>query len=193
MNIKNSWPVSLNDFTEAELKKKIFDHIWPYEKLKIDVEELDKLNLPAAKIASFLLKCQLVEHELKNLIVFLDEVTIQSTKGLPFTKIRSDEKIKKLQYELGLGQLKNELKEFRNPDLKKIIDKIETFKKARDKFTHRLFSQNNDISDLAKESVFQQNNAVECLELIKDTHNKILRDYANYRIAILAKSNEYNS
>lgn len=137
---------------EKYLREEIFKLIWPYEKLKLDVAELDKLESPpVVKIASFLFKSQLVEHELRSFIEFLDLILEEQTSGSSFKKIRSPKSQKKI-LTAGLGQLKDELDNYESESIEKIKTKINLFKKQRDKFTHKLFSQRNDIKSLSKET-----------------------------------------
>lgn len=182
---------SLKDLNEIYLRKEIFDQIWPYERLKLDIAKLDELSdPPIVKIAAFLFKAQLVEHELKNLIDYLDEILEHETSTLPFTKIRSKKSAKYLKENYGLGQLKNELENYKSRAIRKIITKIDLFKKQRDKFTHRLYHETSDISDLAKQSQINQRDAIECLELINKAKNEILLRVALLKIDKLSKKNE---
>jgi len=182
---------SLSDLTEEELRKRIFDQIWPYEKLKYNIAELDKLSdPPVVKIASFLFKAQLVEYELKQFIDFLDEIVERETSVLPFKKVRSKKDSKVINEKWGLGQLRNELENYESKDIQEISNRIDLFKKQRDKFTHRLYYETDDINNLAKKCQEGQKATVECLNLMNVVTNKILREVYKLKISRLAKRNE---
>lgn len=179
---------SIKDFTEENLRQEVFDMIWPYEKLKLDVARLDKLSEPSiVKVAAFLFKAQLVEHELKEFLFFLDEIIEKETSALPFKKVRTTKSVKDINERFGLGQLKQELKNYQSKDIIKIIAKIDQFKENRDKFTHRLYNEPTDINLLAKESEANQKDAAECLKLITVAKNKIVLEVYQLRINRLKK------
>lgn len=178
---------SLKDLTEKYLVREIFELIWPYEKLKLDIAALEKIESPpAVKIATFLFKSQLVEHELRNFIHFLDSILERETAVLPFKKVRSKRSSAKLN-DSGLGQLKSELDSYSSESINKIKDKINLFKNERDIFTHKLFSQKDDVSILAEKSQNYQKYASECLELINKTKDEILTDLIQVKINNHAK------
>lgn len=162
-----------------QLEKNLFDMIWPYEKLKLDIAELDKLeNPPVVKLASFLFKVQLVEFELRGLLSFFDKILEVENKSLPVYRKLSGKNQEKRRNST-LGQLKDELGNYNGSIIDKLISKLELLNKKRNVFTHHLFSQNTTIEDLAKESNQYKSYATHSLKLIekirKDTIDILLK------------------
>lgn len=152
------------------LQQKFIDTFWPYEKLKLDINKLDKVDLPAAKIASFLFKAQLVELELKGLLESIDELIKIKSRGFVVYRVLN------LDYrKLGLGDLKKELAKYSNKSLTKLIIKLSLFKTKRNAFTHNLYLQNKDVNQLALEADKYKKYAEESLDLIKIIHNELWR------------------
>ena len=173
---------TIKDLIDKKYIEEMLKLIWPYEKLKLNVAELDKLeNPPVVKIASFLFKSQLVEHELRSFIEFLDSILEKQTADLPFKKIRSPKSQKKI-LDAGLGQLKDELDNYESESIEKIKTKISLFKNQRDTFTHKLFSQSDDIRTLSKESAELLTFVTECLDLINNTRNIMLEEFYKLKI-----------
>lgn len=181
---------TIKDLTDKKYVEEIFKTIWPYEKLKLDVAELEKLeNPPIVKIASFLFKSQLVEHQLKDFINYLDSILEKQTTELPFKKVRNPKSLKWINNNAGLGQLKEELNNYESESIRKIKSKINLFKEQRDIFTHKLFSQSDDIETLSRDSAKLLVFVTECLELISKTRNMIMEEFYKSKIKKYVKEN----
>ncbi|EKD57312.1 MAG: hypothetical protein ACD_57C00346G0001, partial [uncultured bacterium] len=161
------------------LNRKNMDITDPREKLATWLVKIDFLkdqinkpgqlkDFPIFAIATFLLKCQIVEFELKHLIFSLDLHLSYHNKSKLLKRIS---RIPRFLDNLTLGRLKIELDQFINlfdipvlpktnkpkrlgskntlVELKSALDLLVA---KRNEFTHRLFSPGKDISEMNKEA-----------------------------------------
>ena len=138
--------------------------------LKDQIEKLEKLkDFPIIAIATFLLKCQIIEFELKQIISSLDlHLYFQNRSRLFRKKIRTPRDLD----DLTLGKLVREIKQFIRPSSIPFTNKISiaTGKQARgdlseelkinldllvekrNEFNHKLFSQGKDVKKISEEA-----------------------------------------
>jgi len=156
-----------------KLKNDYINYIRPFDKLTDSVEELNKIKAPAAQIAYFLFKAQMVETKLRHLIEGLSFFLELATKDLSVYR----RAIKKREFKnYTLGQLKVELNKYQGESLVKLDTGLSKFKQKRDEFTHELFLQKKDIHVLAEEASKHTKSAEESLELIQEVWRDILKN-----------------
>ena len=161
---KHSPPIT--DFKESFIALLVRDL-----KLKRDVGDLDQVNLPAAKIAAFLFKSQLVEVELRGLLDLIEDYIQKKSQGLiVYRKSKFDSS------QLGIGNLKNELAKYHNETVQKLVTKLSLFKEQRDAFTHNLYTQDAEITELAKEAERCKRRAEESMQLIENINRKLTKE-----------------
>ena len=158
--------------------------------LKNQISKLEQLkDFPVFAVAAFLLKCQIIEFELKQVIFSLDLHLYFQTSSKHFKKrVRTPKDLD----DLTLGKLVNQFNQFIRPSdpiisvklkdnnknsqndtlnkLKDILDEVVT---KRNEFTHRLFSPGKDIKILIKEAESGIDNANKTLELFKELEKEI--------------------
>ena len=147
--------------------KKMVDWIVKIRFLKDQILEIEKRkDLKIAPIFSFILKSQLIEWEIKQLITKLDlhlsfsnssEVLRKKRKKIITPREMDEQK-------WTLGKLIAEFKKYKGEFLKDLQTRLEKFKDLRNKFVHCLFNPGS-IEDLIKE-------AEQGLELV----NRIIND-----------------
>lgn len=160
------------NLSENDFIKQFIDSLWPHEKLKLDIARLEKIDLPAAKIASFLFKAQLVEIELRSLLESLDAFLEIKTKIFYIYRKVSKNELE-VRKNSNLGQLKEELNNYQGVGLENLKTRLSLFHKERNKFTHALFLQNRDIEALATEAEKYRKHAEETLVLINKIDNDV--------------------
>lgn len=159
--------------------------------LKNQISKLEQLKNPVFVVAAFLLKCQIIEFELKQIISLLDLHLYFQTESKHFKKrVRTPKDLDDLK--LTLGNLVNVFNQFIRPsdpivsiklkddkkdsqkdilnELKDILDKVVV---KRNEFTHRLFSPGKDIQILIKEAESGIDDTNKALELFKELEKEI--------------------
>ncbi|PIR91493.1 hypothetical protein COU02_00185 [bacterium (Candidatus Gribaldobacteria) CG10_big_fil_rev_8_21_14_0_10_37_46] len=158
--------------------------------LKNQISKLEQLkDFPVFAVAAFLLKCQIIEFELKQIISSLDLHLYFQTESKHFKKrVRTPKDLD----DLTLGKLVNAFNQFIRPsdpivsiklkddkkdsqkdilnELKDILDEVVV---KRNEFTHRLFSPGKDIQILIKEAESGINDTNKALELFKELEKEI--------------------
>lgn len=154
--------------------------------LKEQIEKLEKLrNFPIIAISVFLLKSQIVEFELKQIIFSLDfHLYSQNRSRLINRRVRTPKDLE----DLTLGQLVREFKQFiTSSDTPVAIDKkmdrdgniilnrlkqnLNRLVKKRNEFTHKLFSLGKDtltLTDEAQEGIKIANKTLVLLESLEN-------------------------
>jgi len=158
-----------------EIKGNYLSLVHPFDKLIDGVNELDKVNSPAAQIALFLFKAQLVETRLRDLILGINYILEKTNNKLAvYRKLNS--KAKKWIKNLSLSKLCKELDNYQNPSIKKLRSKLNQFAhtEGRNRFNHKLFNQNKSIQELAEEAKQYTKYAEESLDLIHKVWEEIL-------------------
>lgn len=185
-NIKLSKP-------EDNPRKRLVEWIVRVKFLKGQIEKLERLkDLVIISISVFLLKCQIIEFEIKQTIFSLDfHLYSQNRSELINRQVRTPKDLENLT----LGQLVGEFKKFvtssdvpistgRNTKLndKSILNqlkqKLGILVKKRNKFTHKLFSLREETSILAKDAQEGIDIANKTLKLLERLENE-LSSYEN--------------
>lgn len=159
----------------TELKKNYLNQIHPFDKLTDGVDELGKINSPMAQIASFLLKSQLVETRLRELILGIDYSLQRKNSRLPIYRKPSSDTKERINNST-LGQVRNELNNYQNPSIKKLQETLERFahRDGRNRFTHKLFNQSKSVHELAEEAKEYTKFAEKSLDIIHEIWEEIL-------------------
>ncbi|MFZ1720256.1 MAG: hypothetical protein WAU28_02790 [Candidatus Moraniibacteriota bacterium] len=158
-----------------ELKKNYLNLVSPFDKLTDSVNELGKINLPAAHIASFLLKAQLVETRLRELILGINHsLRIKNSKLPIYRKLNSAarSRIKNST----LSQICDELNNYQSISIEKLHSELAKFthSNGRNRFNHDLFNENKPVHELAEEAKEYTKYAEESLELIHKVWEEVL-------------------
>jgi len=155
-----------------QLKNVYIGYIRPFDLITDSVEQLRKSNEPAAQIAYFLFKTQIVETKLKFLIEGINYFLELATKDYPIYRKAEIRKFRESNYTL--GQLKNELNKYQSKTIHKLDSKLSKFHEKRNEFTHQLFLQKKKMPDLGKEATQYTKSAEESLSLIQEVWKEIL-------------------
>ncbi len=161
--------------------------------LKDQIGKLEQLkDFAIVSISVFLLKCQIIEFELKQTIFSLDfHLYSQNRSTLINRQIRTPKDLE----DLTLGQLVREFRQFItssdtpvaigkkvNLDGKNILNQLKRnlnlLVKKRNEFTHKLFSSGKDYSMLTKEAQEGIKIANKILALLENLEND-LKIYKN--------------
>lgn len=156
--------------------------------LKNQIEKLEQLkDLVIISISVFLLKCQIIEFELKQTIFSLDfHLHSQSRSKLINRKVRTPRDLENLT----LGQLVKEFTQFitfsdtpiatgknMNPNSKSILNQLKQnlnlLVKKRNEFTHKLFSLGKNTLMLTKEAQEGIKIANKTLVLLESLENEL--------------------
>jgi len=157
-----------------EIKNSYINYVHPYDKLIDGVEGLSKINIPAAQIAYFLFKAQIVEVELRKLIEGINYFLEKANSKLPIYRKANSETKESLKQST-LGQLKNELNNYQGKSIERLKTKLSLFDGKRNEFTHQLFQQNKSMYELGQESATYTKHAEDSLELIQEVWKDILK------------------
>lgn len=162
--------------------------------LKGQVEKLEQLkDLVIVSIAVLLLKCQIIEFELRQVIFSLDlYLYSQNRSKLMNRLVRTPKDLE----DLTLGQLVRDFKQFitssdppvlvdnkgnsqgKNGFLKELKQDLTLLVKKRNEFTHKLFSLGKDVSILTNEAQEGIKIANKTLNLLERLENE-LKNYEN--------------
>lgn len=180
--------------SEDDPRKSLVDWLVKIKFLKEQIGKLEQLkDLVVISIAVFLLKCQIVEFELKQIIFSLDlHLRFQNRSMLVSRLVRTPRDLENLT----LGQLTRELKQFRtssgpsllvgdklsdqnkNSFLSELKQNLNLLVEKRNEFTHKLFSLGKNTSiftEEAQEGIKIANKTLELLESLE----KELKTYEN--------------
>lgn len=157
-----------------EIKHSYINYVHPYDKLIDGVEGLSKINIPAAQIAYFLFKAQVVETELRKLIEGINYFLEKANNKLPIYR-KENQDSKNTRKQSTLGQLKNDLNNYQGKSIEKLKAKLSLFYEKRNEFTHQLFQQNKSMYELGQESTTYTKHAEDSLELIQEVWKDILK------------------
>ena len=120
--------------------------------LKNQISSIEKIEgIPVLTISVFLLKSQLVEFEIKQLITALDQHLFFSNGSevvnvIPRTPSFFDEKI------FTLGALIEEMKRYNSPKVKDVLKELNELNGLRRQFTHKLFNVDKKLGEVNSES-----------------------------------------
>lgn len=152
-----------------EIKKNYLSLLHPFDKLVDGVDELGKINSPAAQIALFLFKAQLVETRLRNLILGINQILEKKNNNLSvYRKLNS--KTRTWIKNLTLSKICEELDNYQNPLIEKLRSKLNQFahSEGRNRFNHELFNQSKSLQELAEEAKQYTKFAEESVDLIHE-------------------------
>lgn len=139
------------------------------------INKLEQLqNFPIINISVFLLKSQLIEFRLRQLLFTLDShIQTNNTSNLVVRKIRKPKEMDRFT----LGMLVHEFTLYRGLNLDELSQYLGELSSLRNNFTHHLFSHDKDVkqmSDDADKGVKMTNKVLKLIEdLDKDLTNKI--------------------
>lgn len=141
--------------TDQEVFRAIAEEIvdWQIknEFLKKQIDALGKVkNLPIFQISSYLLKTQLIEFELKQLITGLDQHLFFSSRS-KVLKLQTRTPKDLDEKRMTLGDLKEEIKRFEGSILKELQATLPKLVKLRNEFVHQLFKPGS-IKELNQKS-----------------------------------------
>lgn len=157
-----------------EVERNYINFIHPYDKLIDGVEALSKLNLPAAHIAYFLFKSQIVETELRKLIDGINYSLEKINSDLSIYR-KEKQNVKDSRKNSTLGQLKTELDNYQGKSIDKLKTRLSLFHQKRNDFTHQLFLQEKSMYQLGEDSKKYTKHAEESLILIQEVWKEILK------------------
>ncbi len=132
-------------------KDKYIDWMVKIRTLQNQIFEIEKVkNIPVLAISVFLLKTQLVEFKLKQLITSLD-LYLNEINPLAILKKKTRTPKEFNDRKFTLGHLSEELRQFKAPFLRNLQNDISSLVKLRNKFIHNLFDPGS-IDSLKKEA-----------------------------------------
>lgn len=172
---------SLSDLPES--LKPYFKWLEKIEILKAQVDFLEETTKHEATMVSvFLLKSQLIEFELKQLISELDlKINEELNKKDYKRKIRTPRDLSS-DYNCTLGKLITILCEFEGERLDKLKNMLLKLKTPRNSFTHKLFDPDISIDDINKN-----------MGVYIRLANEILVEIENIFMDIRKKNSSYNT
>jgi len=131
--------------------KKMVDWNVKIKFLKDQILEIEKRkDLKIAPVFSFILKSQLIEWEIKQLITELDlHLSFSNSSEVLRKKIITPREMDEQKWTL--GKLIAEFKKYKGEFLKDLQTRLEKFNDLRNKFVHHLFNPGS-IEDLMKEA-----------------------------------------
>ncbi len=159
-----------------EIKKSYLNLVHPSDKLIDGVEELNKIGAPAASIAHFLLKAQLVETRLRELVLGISYFLEKANKKLPIHR-KLNSKYKTKLNNMTLSQLCDEVNNYNSESVEKLMNKLGQFahSEGRNRFNHDLFNQTKEIHELSDEAKKYSKHAEESLDLMQEVWRDILK------------------
>jgi len=153
---------------ESELRKRLVDWLVKIKFLKDQIGKLENLkNFPIFAISAFLLKSQLIEFELKQVIFSLDlYLYFQNRSKILKKVVRTPKDLD----DLTLGKLVREVEQFEGDRLEDLKANLRALASKRNEFNHRLFSQGKDVTKLsidAEEGIKAANKILRLLEKLE--------------------------
>lgn len=164
-------PKNLRDLPK-ELEP-FFQWLGKIEELKKQIDFLEKIkNHQTISVSVFLLKSQLIEFELKQLISKLDtKISKELISSEYRRKNRTPKDLSKDRYTF--GKLISILDEYESKHLIKLMGMLKSLIKPRNNFTHKLFDENLTFEEINKDIDKNITLANKTLIEIKDVYNKI--------------------
>lgn len=175
---------------ELDPRKQLVEWRVKIQFLKDQIENLEKLkDFPIIAVAVFLLKCQIIEFDLKQIICSIELHLFAQTNSKLFKRIvRTPKDLEDSKFTL--GNLVKEFEQFIRPtdppisikinngnsnkdvlkELKRTLNRVVS---KRNEFAHRLFSPGKDIQMLIKEAESGLDNANKALELLKELEKEL--------------------
>lgn len=161
--------------------------------LKDQILKLEKLtNFPIFAIAAFLLKCQIIEFELKQAIFSIDSHLYFQSKSQKFKRrVRTPKDLDNLTLGLLVGEvdkfigptdpaisinIKDEKNNSSTNTLGRLKGVLHQVVGKRNEFTHRLFSSGKDIKTLIKQAEDGISDVNKALELLKNIEQELKND-----------------
>ncbi len=132
------------------LTKSMGNWLFKIDFLKEEIDKLGKLeNWPIISISTFLLKCQVIEFELKHLIYAFDfHLDLKNSSDSIKRHIRTPNELN----DLTLGQSIRIFSEFEAIAIDKLKNQLKSIVTLRNDFTHHLFSQKGNIKELIEDA-----------------------------------------
>lgn len=141
----------MKDKEVSKIAEKIVDWNTKNKFLKNEISKLENAKtFPIFTIIAFLLKSQLIEFELKQLITSLDQhIHFSSTSKILKRKTRTPKELDDKR--MTLGRLKDEVLQFEGNFLDDLKNSLSTLVDLRNTFVHKLFNPGT-INELIKNS-----------------------------------------
>lgn len=163
---------SQSKIKKSKFVKGYFDWMGKDLFLKDGISKIEKFKNPIFQIAAFLLKTQLIEFELKQLISAFDlhlyfsnysEILKRKTK----TPKEMDER------RMTLGKLNKELNDYEGDFLDDLKANLEELNKFRNKFVHQLFGpgSKNELIKECKKGLIVANKVIKNIETVNEVLN----------------------
>ena len=140
-----------------DIEAKFQAWITKIESLKSEIKALENLqnnpiiNASSLSIGVFLLKMQIVEFELKQIISTLDGAINRELIKNKFSLTKTIRYPKDLEG-LTLGKIINIFCEFEGPVSDALKKDLQKLNKLRNDFTHNLFNQDKNLADMKQEA-----------------------------------------
>jgi len=161
-----------NDLTD--IAKKV--EAW-FIKTNFIEDQINKLellkNFPIINISVFLLKCQLIEFRLRQLLFTLDlHVQTYNTSKLVKRNTRKPKDMDRYP----LGKLVYEYTLFSGPNIAELNQYLDKLTSLRNNFTHHLFSHDKDVKQMSNDADEGIKIANIILKLMEDLDKDINKD-----------------
>lgn len=152
VNDRKAYNKSVRDLISKKFVEQIVSWYAKIDFLKQQLSVLEKLKtFPIIRIATFLLKCQLIEFELKQLIFTLDEHLLENNQSrILKRKVKTPKQLD--DSKITLGGLAKELSNYDGALLKILLRDLNNLVSIRNNFTHRLFDNRFTTNDLLQDS-----------------------------------------
>lgn len=146
-----------------------------YENIYKALDEFEQNNTYSlGQLAVFLFRAQLVETELKKLIITIDSFLELNKNKLPIFRKLSSKTKKWIEEKATLGVLSDSLNNYQGFNLNDLKKELSLFVDKRNEFQHKLFTRPYDIKKLANDSFKLIQHAKKSRQLIQTSLSKIL-------------------
>lgn len=134
-----------------------------------DLQANPIINAPTLCIAVFLLKSQMIEFEIKNIIISLDHI-VELNLDINESKIKRKTHTHKDLDAYTLGKTIGILSEYVHPEVitEEFKNDLNDLNKLRNKFTHKLFEKGPTLDDIRKEAA----DGIKATDLVAEYINK---------------------
>lgn len=159
-----------------ELEKNYINQVKPIDNLIQSVNNFSKNNDPLSQIALFIIKAQLVEFKIKELILGVDYFLEKATNTHPIYRKQNNKKNQGVN-KLTLGNVIKELENYGGKSNQTLCQQLSNlkFNSNRNKFAHKLFEQNQDVNVLSREASTYSKDADKILTLIQEVWKDVLK------------------
>lgn len=134
-----------------DLGKRLNDWFIKINFLRDQIDSLSKVNSPIALIAAFLLKAQLIEFELKQLLFALD---LHYSENNSSNILKKEKRVPRYfdDKRYTLGRLIDEVNKYEGAFLEPLQKDLDGLNSLRVKFSHHLFQSESSLDDLINDA-----------------------------------------